>query len=324
MKNILVTGGAGFIGSNIIDHIISQNQSNVNVNGNKNIIRVLDNLSTGNKSNIQKFIDTNQIEFVYGDISCLDTCRKCMKDIHVVCHQAALGSVPRSLDDPLLSHVSNVNGFLNILISAKENNVKRVVYASSSAVYGDDEHLPKVEDSVGDVLSPYGATKKIDEIYANIFTRCYGMECIGLRYFNVFGPRQSPDGPYAAVIPKFIDLMTHNDGLNFPTINGDGKNSRDFTHVHNVIQANILALTTENSQCYGNVFNIGAGGNVTLNELYEILKRELGYGGDVIYAPARGGDILHSHADISKARKLLGYDPKIGFALGIKKLIHNC
>ncbi len=311
MKSVLITGGAGFIGSNIIEHIINNNLFSK--------ICVLDNLSTGNINNIQKFIDSNDIKFMYGDISNLETCRKAMSGMDCVCHQAALGSVPRSINDPLSSHISNVNGFLNILIAAKENNIKRIVYASSSSVYGDEEQLPKQENKTGNVLSPYAATKQIDEIYANVFSKCYGMECIGLRYFNVFGPRQSPNGPYAAVIPKFINLMKNNKS---PTINGDGTYSRDFTYVENAVQANILALTTTNKQCYGNVFNAGAGGRITILKLATVIKNELKFKGDIIFGKCRPGDIPHSNADISKAKKMLGYNPRIDFYTGIKKLLH--
>lgn len=310
--NILITGGAGFIGANIVHHIVKNNTFKK--------IRVLDNLSTGNKNNIQKFIDSGEIEFIYGDISNLEVCRRCVKGIDLICHQAALGSVPRSVEDPLSSHISNVTGFLNILIAAKENNIKRVVYASSSSVYGDNTTLPKVEGSTGNVLSPYAATKKVDEMYANVFTKCYDMECIGLRYFNVFGPMQDPNGPYAAVIPKFINLMLKGEA---PTINGDGTSSRDFTYVENVIQANILALTTKNNKCFGEAFNIGTGGNVTLLQLYAILKKELSFDGNVTFGQVRKGDILHSHADITKAKEMIGYNPDISFEAGIIRLLKS-
>ena len=250
-KNILITGGAGFIGSNIVETLLKQNCK---------FIRILDNLSTGYKKNIDFLLQKyDNIEFLYGDITNLEICRKAMKNIDIICHQAALGSVPRSIIDPLKSHQTNVNGFFNILLAAKENNIKRIVYASSSSVYGDNQILPKIEHNTGNVLSPYAATKSIDEIYANVFTKCYDMECIGMRYFNVFGPRQDPTGSYAAVIPKFINLMKNNIS---PTINGDGKFSRDFTYIDNVVQANILAMTTTNKECYGQVFNIGAGGRL--------------------------------------------------------------
>ena len=308
--NILVTGGAGFIGSNIIEFLLK--------NGVKSV-RVLDNLSTGKMKNIQPFMDKyNNLEFMYGDISNLESCRKAMNGIDVITHQAALGSVPRSVDDPLSSHISNVNGFLNILIAAKEAGIKRVVYASSSSVYGDHPVLPKVENNTGNVLSPYAATKAIDEIYAGVFTKCYGMECIGLRYFNIFGPRQDPNGAYAAVIPKFISLL--NSG-NRPIINGDGSFSRDFTYVENAVQANVLALCTENVSCFGEAFNIGAGGQFSLLEMLSVIKKELNSDIEPIFGPNRPGDIPHSNADISKARLMLGYEPKINFKIGMQKYI---
>jgi UDP-N-acetylglucosamine 4-epimerase len=312
MKNVnyLVTGGAGFIGSNIVETLLNENVK---------FVRILDNLKTGKMENIQFLLDKyDNLEFMYGDISILEDCRKAVKDIDVITNQAALGSVPRSVNDPLSSHIANVNGFLNILIAAKEEGIKRVVYASSSSVYGDHPVLPKVEENTGNVLSPYAATKAIDEIYAGVFTKCYGMECIGLRYFNIFGPRQDPNGAYAAVIPKFISLMKSGKQ---PTINGDGTFSRDFTYVENAVQANILALTTDNEKCFGEAFNIGAGGQFSLLKLIDVLKKELNVDIDPVFGSKRPGDIPHSNADISKAQKLLNYNPKISFEEGIHKLI---
>jgi UDP-N-acetylglucosamine/UDP-N-acetylgalactosamine 4-epimerase len=309
-KNILITGGAGFIGSNILETLLKKGAKSV---------RILDNLVTGKMENIKFLLDMyNNLEFMYGDISNLESCRKAVKGMDVICHQAALGSVPRSIKDPLQSHISNVNGFLNILIAAKEEGIKRIVYASSSSVYGDCPLLTKIEDNTGNVLSPYAATKAIDQIYAGVFTRCYGMECIGLIYFNIFGPRQDPNGEYAAVIPKFINLMKNGKQ---PTINGDGSFSRDFTYVENTIQANILALTTKNKECFGEVFNIGACGQITLLELIEVIKTELNSNIEPILGQNRQGDIPHSNADISKAKNMLGYNPKISFNEGMKKLI---
>jgi UDP-N-acetylglucosamine/UDP-N-acetylgalactosamine 4-epimerase len=309
-KRVLVTGGAGFIGSNIAETLLKQGVKHV---------RILDNLVTGKMENIQFLLDKyDNIEFMHGSIADLETCRKAVKDIDVITNQAALGSVPRSVADPLPSHIANVNGFLNILVAAKEEGIKRVVYASSSSVYGDNPILPKVEKNTGNVLSPYAATKAIDEIYAGVFSRCYGMECIGLRYFNIFGPRQDPNGAYAAVIPKFIDLMRSGKQ---PNINGDGTFSRDFTYVENAVQANILGLTTDNEKCFGEAMNIGAGGQFTLLELIAILNKELGTDIVPIFGPIRPGDIPHSNADISKAQNMLGYDPKISFEDGIHKLI---
>ncbi len=314
-KKILITGGSGFIGSNIVEYLIT--------NKNISLIRILDNLSTGKMENIKPFLKTKNVEFMYGDISNLETCRKAVKDIDIICNQAALGSVPRSIKDPLSSHHSNVNGFLNILIAAEENNIKRIVYASSSSVYGDEKKLPKVENKVGNILSPYAATKKINEIYANVFTRCYGMEIIGLRYFNVFGPRQDPNGAYAAVIPKFIKLMLNDES---PTINGDGSYSRDFTYVSNVVQANVLAMFTNNNKCYGDVFNIGAGGRSSIQDLFNILKEKIYFKKEPIYGDLRSGDIPHSNACIDKARSMLNYDPKIDFKNGIELTLkyYNC
>lgn len=305
-KRFLITGGCGFIGSNIVEYLL-ENKAN--------FVRVIDNLSTGNKRNIEHFLDKyNNFEFMYGDITNIDVCRKAVSGIDIICHQAALGSVPRSILDPLSSHLSNVNGFLNILISAKEVGIKRVVYASSSSVYGDHPVLPKVEENTGNLLSPYAATKKIDEIYGAVFTRCYGMECIGLRYFNVFGRRQDPNGAYAAVIPKFINLMKNGKS---PTINGDGNFSRDFTYIDNVIQANVLAMTTTNTNSFGEAFNIGVEGQTTIYELFKIIKDELKLDIEPIFGPNRSGDIPHSNADISKAKKILDYNPQILFKEGI-------
>ena len=309
-KSILVTGGCGFIGSNIVEELLKRGVKRV---------RVLDNLITGKMENIKFLLDKYEnLEFMYGDISKLEDCRKAVINMDMICHQAALGSVPRSMKDPLSSHVSNVNGFLNILISAKEVNIRRVVYASSSSVYGDHPVLPKVEENTGVVLSPYAATKAIDEIYGGVFSSCYGMECIGLRYFNIFGPRQDPNGAYAAVIPKFIKLMREGKR---PTINGDGTYSRDFTYVLNAVNANILALMTENSNCYGTVFNIGAGGRITLNELVENINRGLGTDIVPVYGNNRPGDIPHSNADIGKAKRMLGYEGNIKFEEGIDLIL---
>lgn len=308
--NVLVTGGAGFIGSNIVETLLITNVKKV---------RILDNLKTGKMENIQFLLDKyDNVEFMYGDISNLEDCRKAVKDMDVITNQAALGSVPRSVNDPLSSHIANVNGFLNVLLAAKEEGIKRVVYASSSSVYGDHPVLPKVEENTGNVLSPYAATKAIDEIYAGVFTKCYGMECIGLRYFNIFGPRQDPNGAYAAVIPKFIALMKNGKK---PVINGDGTFSRDFTYVENAVHANILALTTENNECFGEVFNIGAGGQFSLLKLIEVLNKELQTNIEPVFGPNRPGDIPHSNADITKAQNMLGYDPKISFEIGMNRLI---
>ena len=309
--NLLITGGCGFIGSNIVEQLITDK--------NIKLIRIIDNLSTGKKENIEFLLDKyDNIEFVYGDLSNLETCRRAMKGINLICHQAALGSVPRSLDDPLNSHNSNVNGFFNLLLAAKDEGIKRIVYASSSSVYGDEECLPKVEDKVGEVLSPYAGTKAITEIYGKIFTRCYGMECIGLRYFNVFGPRQDPNGAYAAVIPKFISMLKNGER---PVINGKGDYSRDFTYIDNVVLANKLALFTENEKCFGQIFNIAEGGRVTILEMLEKIKGKLGSDIEPIFGKPREGDIPHSNADIGKAEGMLGYKPIVYFDEGIKRTV---
>lgn len=313
-SKILITGGAGFIGSNIAEHLVKNG-----LNGCSVWVRILDNLSTGHKKNIDFLLkEYSNLEFIYGDISNLEVCRKAMVDIDMVCHQAALGSVPRSVSDPLASHISNVNGFLNILVAAKESGIKRVVYASSSSVYGDSPKLPKQEEETGCVLSPYAATKAIDETYAGVFTKCYGMECIGLRYFNIFGARQDPNGPYAAVIPKFIGLMK--DGIR-PTINGDGTFSRDFTYIDNAVQANLLSLTTNNSKCFGEAFNIGAGGQTSIMDMFRALQNNLNFCEEPIIGETRPGDIPHSNADISKAQKMLGYNPMVSFKDGLERLL---
>lgn len=306
---VLLTGGAGFIGSHIADELLRLNY----------YVRVVDNLVTGDKNNICHLYENKNFEFMYGDITNLETCRKACDGVDLICHQAALGSVPRSVDDPLSSHNSNVNGFLNILIAAKEKKIKRIVYASSSSVYGDDKNLPKQENKIGKQLSPYAITKRIDEMYAEIFTSQYGLECIGLRYFNVFGPRQNPNGAYAAVIPKFIKMIKNGDR---PIINGDGSYSRGFTFVKNVVSANILALTTTNKECYGNVFNISTGDNLSILDIFNIIKKILKSNIEPIFGSERIGDIPHSRADISNACKYLNYKPIITFNTGIEMTVN--
>lgn len=305
---ILLTGGAGFIGSNIADFLVNK----------KIKVRILDNLSTGNKDNIKHLIENGLVEFMYGDVSNMEHVRKACHGVSLICHQAALGSVPRSIDDPLNSHISNVNGFLNILLVAKEMNIKRVVYASSSSVYGDTPVLPKVEHIIGDQMSPYAITKYIDELYAKIFTKLYGLECIGLRYFNVFGPRQNPNGVYATVIPKFINLIHSNTQ---PTINGDGSFSRDFTYVDNVVMANYLSLTTTNNKCYGEVFNVGNGGETTILEMLNKIKKRMDSNIEPIFSDVRIGDVSHTKANIDKAKNMLNYNPLVNFDDGIIRTI---
>lgn len=307
---ILVTGGAGFIGSHIVDFLLINNYK----------VRVLDNLSTGKIQNIQNNLCNENFEFVWGDVSDLEVVRRSCFGIDAICHQAAIGSVPKSIDDPLSSHKSNVDGFLNILLSAKEQNIKRIVYASSSSVYGDDESLPKVENKIGNQISPYAATKYVNEIYAKTFFKAYGLETIGLRYFNVFGPRQSVDGPYPSVIPVFIRNLKNNKN---PIINGDGSFSRDFTYVSNVVSANFLALTTNNKNCFGENFNIGNNDQKTILETYEIINKYIKSDKKPIFGPVRKGDVAHTKANISKSIDLLNYKPEVDFEKGIKLTLES-
>lgn len=310
-RKVLITGGAGFIGSHIAEALL--------IRGIR--VRIIDNLSTGNfDKNVKPLqIKYPTLEYMYGDITNLESCRAAMNGIDIICHQAALGSVPRSVADPLSTHKNNVDGFFNIILAAKEHGIKRFVYASSSSVYGNDPNLPKTESKVGRVLSPYAATKAVDEIYAGVFSKCYDMECIGLRYFNIFGPRQDPHGQYAAVIPKFIDMVQKNES---PVINGDGTFSRDFTYVDNAVYANVLAMTTRNSDAFGQAFNIGAGGRTTVYELYTAINALVGKStNSPVFGPPRAGDIPHSHADISFATMVLGYHPTTSFQQGIRKTV---
>jgi UDP-N-acetylglucosamine 4-epimerase len=308
---LLITGGCGFIGSNIAEYFLENNLFES--------ITIVDNLSSGFIKNIQNLLQKyTNLKFLEADIKDIDVCRNITKNIDAICHQAATGSVPRSINDPFFYHKNNVDGFFNLLIAAKENGCRRFVYASSSSVYGDNETLPKIEDKTGNVLSPYAATKKINEIYANVFHKCYGIEIIGLRYFNVFGERQNPNGEYAAVIPKFIDSVKNGES---PIIFGDGSFSRDFTYVKNVVRANYLALTTTNSECFGEVFNIGAGGRITINEIFFKICGIMGANIVPNYQPNRKGDIPHSNASIEKARRILGYVPEVGFEEGLMKTI---
>ena len=308
---LLITGGCGFIGSNIAEYFLENNLFES--------ITIVDNLSTGFIKNIQNLINKYQnLKFIEGNVQDIEVCRNITKNIDAICHQAATGSVPKSINDPLLYHKNNVDGFFNLLIAAKENGCKRFVYASSSSVYGDSESLPKIEDKTGNVLSPYAATKKINEIYANVFHKCYGIKIIGLRYFNVFGEKQNPNGEYAAVIPKFIDSVKNGKS---PMIFGDGSFSRDFTYVKNIVQANYLALTTTNQECFGENFNIGAGGRITINEIFYKICEIMGANITPNYQPNRKGDIPHSNASIEKAQNMLGYMPKHGFKEGLERTI---
>ena len=308
--SILVTGGAGFIGSNIVEYLVKHNVK---------LVRILDNLSTGKYENIKEFVNLDNVEFINGDMTDFDTCLKVLDGINVVSHQAALGSVPRSVDNPIASNFNNVNGTLNLLWACKKLGIKRFIYASSSSVYGDDKKLPKTEESTGNPLSPYAVTKCVGESYAKVFTDLFGMECIGLRYFNVFGPKQDPKGAYAAVIPKFIDLLKNGKRV---TINGDGSFSRDFTYVDNVVYGNMLAmLHTGNDEVYGKAYNIGTGGRITLIELYNAIKKAIGTDLEPIFGSIRKGDIPHSNASVSLAVEKLNYKPLVNFKSGIEKTI---
>jgi UDP-N-acetylglucosamine 4-epimerase len=319
-RNWLLTGAAGFIGSNLLEALLRAQQSVV----------ALDNLSTGYQRN---FDDVRRnvgerlwknFTFIRGDITDLDTCKRACAGAEYVLHQAALGSVPRSIDNPIATHQNNVDGFINMLVAAKETKVKRFVYASSSSVYGDHPVLPKIENAIGNGLSPYAVSKRINEMYADVFAKCYQTEYIGLRYFNVFGPRQDPNGVYAAVIPKWIAAMLQEQPVH---INGDGETSRDFCFVANVVQANLLAATTQNPAALNQVYNIAAAHRTTLNELFELLRSRLAprfpHLKDLrpVYQAARAGDVRHSHADISKARELLGYNPTHDVETGLAEAL---
>jgi UDP-N-acetylglucosamine/UDP-N-acetylgalactosamine 4-epimerase len=304
---ILVTGGAGFIGSNLVGHLLEMQQVKQ--------VRVLDNFATGSPKNLEEFLSDSRFELVEGDIRDYETCLSACKDIDVISHQAALGSVPRSINDPLTTNNVNITGTLNIFTAAKEQQIKRVVYAASSSTYGDHPGLPKVEDKIGNPLSPYAVTKYVNELYARVYSSLFGLELIGLRYFNVFGPRQNPDGPYAAVIPLFMNSVLSNEP---PTINGDGEHSRDFTFVANAVQANVLALTTENMKAVNQVYNIACGEQTSLNDLFGWIKQIAGSDLAPIHGAERTGDVKHSLADISKARELLGYNPATSVKEGLK------
>lgn len=302
----MITGGAGFIGSNLVEYLLKYNVKKV---------RVLDNYSNGFHKNLKAFQENPALEVMEGDIRDLEACMKACEGVDIVLHQAALGSVPRSVKDPVTSNEVNVGGFVNMLMAAKEQNVKRFVYAASSSTYGDSKSLPKVENKIGRPLSPYAVTKYVNELYADVFGKTYGMEIIGLRYFNIFGPRQDPNGAYAAVIPLFIDAVLNNRG---PRMNGDGEHTRDFTFVENCVEANIRAALVENPEAVNQVYNIAVGDRTSLNDLFNILKDEAGVDVQAEYGPERPGDIRDSLADISKARKLLGYDPQIKIKEGLR------
>ena len=313
-KKILVTGGAGFIGSNLCEVLLKMN----------NEVICMDNFLTGKRENIKNFMSLSNFTFFEGDIRNLSDCIKASKDVDYVLHQAALGSVPRSIKDPLTSNDVNITGFLNMLIASRDNLVKRFVFAASSSTYGDSPILPKVEDNIGKPLSPYAITKYVNEIYAEIFSKIYGLETIGLRYFNVFGKRQDPNGAYAAVIPKFISKLINGES---PVINGDGSYSRDFTYIDNVVQANILSLLTNDKTAINTVYNIAYGERSSLSDLFGYLKEYLSEFDSAIqkinalYGPNREGDIPHSHASISKAKKLLNYNPKFSLKKGLRESV---
>lgn len=307
--NLLITGGAGFIGSNLVEHFLKDDRVG--------LVRVLDNLSNGYYSNIEEFVGHPSFEFLEGDIRDLDTCMGAMKGIHKVSHQAALGSVPRSIENPMMSNEVNVGGTVNVLYAAKESGVERVVLAFSSSTYGDHPGLPKKEGVEGKPLSPYAVTKAAVEQYADVFGNTYGLNWVGLRYFNIFGPKQNPDNPYAAVIPIFAKAFLHDKSI---TINGDGETSRDFTFVANAVQANDRALFTENKEALNQVYNTACGDQVTLNEMVEMLKEIAGKDIEVKYGPERPGDVRHSRADISKITTLLKYQPEVRFKEGLKQV----
>jgi len=314
VKKILVTGGAGFIGSNLCEELLESS----------NEVVCLDNFSTGKFENIRHLCDNKNFRLIVGDIRNLDDCRKAMEGVEYVLQEAALGSVPRSIKDPVTTNEVNISGFLNVLVAARDAKVKRLIYAASSSTYGDSESLPKVEDIIGKPLSPYAITKYVNELYAGVFSKTYGMECIGLRYFNVFGRRQDPNGAYAAVIPLFIKQLLRHES---PVINGDGEYSRDFTYIKNVIQMNLKAMDTQNPEALNTVYNTAFGERTTLNRLTAYLKEYLSeYDPDVakveiLHGPNRAGDIPHSLASIEKAKRLLDYNPQYSLKEGLKEAI---
>lgn len=313
-EHILITGGAGFIGSNLCEHFLSKNYK----------VTCLDNFATGHRHNVEPFLKNENFRLMEGDIRDIETCHEAMKGVDYVLHQAALGSVPRSINDPITSNDVNVSGFLNMLVAARDAKAKRFVYAASSSTYGDSKELPKVEDVIGKPLSPYAITKYVNELYADVFSKTYGISCIGLRYFNVFGRRQDPNGAYAAVIPKFVMQFMKGES---PVINGKGDFSRDFTYIDNVVQMNELAMLTENEEAINTVYNTAVGDRTTLNDLTTYLKEFLGEYDpkikniEVKHGPERIGDIPHSLASIEKAKKLLGYQPTHKMREGLKEAV---
>lgn len=302
----LITGGAGFIGSNLVGYLLQHGAQKV---------RVLDDFSNGYRENLTEFMDHPSFELLEGDIRDLDTCKQAMVDMDYVSHQAALGSVPRSINDPATTNAVNISGFLNMMIALKDSKtVKRMVYAASSSTYGDSKTLPKIEDHIGKPLSPYAVTKYVNELYADVFGKTYGTDVIGLRYFNVFGPKQSPNGAYAAVIPLFMQALKDNQS---PKINGDGEQTRDFTYVDNAVQANIKGFFAD-EKARNQVFNVACGERISVNYLWESLQLAAQSDLKAIYGPPRQGDVRDSLADISKAQDLLGYDPQVSVRDGLK------
>lgn len=313
-KKILVTGGAGFIGSNLCEALLEKN----------NTVICLDNFATGKKENISHLHQNSNFTLIEGDIRNIKDCKKAVAETDYVLHQAALGSVPRSIEDPITTDSVNIAGFLNMLVASRDAGVKRFVYAASSSTYGDSKGLPKVEDVIGKPLSPYAITKYVNELYADVFSKTYGIETIGLRYFNVFGRKQDPNGAYAAVIPKFVGQFMKGES---PTINGDGTYSRDFTYIDNVIQANILALLADNPKAVNTVYNVAYGDRNTLNDLVRYLKEYLSEFDEKIkdieikHGPNRAGDIPHSLASVDKAKELLNYNPQFSLQKGLKEAV---
>jgi UDP-N-acetylglucosamine/UDP-N-acetylgalactosamine 4-epimerase len=309
-SRVLVTGGAGFIGSALIETLLASD----------NEVVCLDNFATGKRQNLAEFTSNKYFHFIEGDIRVIDDCRKAADGVQYVLHQAALGSVPRSVKDPVTSNDVNVSGFLNMITAARDAGVKRFVYASSSSVYGDHPALPKFEENTGNPLSPYAVTKKVNELYAKVFGELYGMQTLGLRYFNVFGRRQDPDGQYAAVIPRFVKALMRHEA---PMIFGDGSQTRDFTYIENVIQANLKAAVANNPEAYNTAYNVACGDRVTLNELYTFLRDGLAKFdpkiGSInpVYTEPRQGDIPHSLASIEKTSRLLGYNPQFDLKQGL-------
>ncbi|MDD2799001.1 MAG: SDR family oxidoreductase [Bacteroidales bacterium] len=314
MNSVLVTGGAGFIGSNLCEKLLEKGFRVV----------CLDNFATGHRSNIQPFLENRNFTLIEGDIRNIEDCQRAVVDVDFVLHQAALGSVPRSINDPATTNDVNVGGFLNMLIASRDSDVKRFIYAASSSTYGDSIALPKVEDVIGKPLSPYAITKYVNELYADVFSKTYGLETIGLRYFNVFGRRQDPNGAYAAVIPLFVKKLIAHES---PIINGDGENSRDFTYIDNVIQMNMLAMSASSPEALNTVYNTAFGERTTLNQLVGYLKKFLSeYDSgisnvEILYGPNRSGDIPHSLASIQKAKSLLGYNPQFDLEQGLNEAV---